>query len=338
MGTLVYTDSAADPEVLRDRVVAVIGYGNQGAAQAQNMRDSGVGNVLVGNRDDDYAGRATAADFSVLPIGDAARRADVVLLLIPDEAQPEVFRSDIAAGLRPGDTLVVASGYNVTFGLLEVPAGVDVVMVAPRMIGAAVRSRYRSGEGFPCLVSVEHDARGAAQATMLAVARAIGGTRAGAIVSSAREEAALDLFSEQAVWPAIMSVLRAGYEVLHEAGFSDEAVLHEMYLSGEPAEVFKQVATAGLFGQLPLHSQTSQYGQLRNLLRLDTTELADRFRRVLNDDILSGAFAGEWSSHAATAESTLADLTRRARRHPLATAEQTVLRGSEPGHRRARGQ
>lgn len=329
-GTLVYTDGDADPKVLRDRVVAVIGYGNQGAAQARNMRDSGVPNIVVGNRDDDYAARAAAAGFSVLPIGDAARRADVVLLLVPDEAQPEVFRSDVAGRLRPGDTLVVASGYNLTFGLLEPPAGVDVVMVAPRMIGAAVRSRYLSGVGFPCLVSVETDTRGAAPATMLAVARAIGGTRAGAIVSSAREEAALDLFSEQAVWPAIMSVLRAGYEVLHEAGFSDEAVLHELYLSGEPAEVFQRVATAGLLGQLPLHSQTSQYGQLRNLLRLDTSELIDRFRRVLHDDILSGAFAREWSAHAATAESTLADLTRRAGRHPSAAAEQAVLWRGEP--------
>jgi ketol-acid reductoisomerase len=321
MSATVYTDADASVETLAGRAVAVIGYGNQGAAQAQNLRDSGV-SPLVGNREDEYAPPAREAGFAVHPIAAAARAGAVVMLLIPDEVAPGVFSAEIAPHLVPGDTLVVASGYNVTFGLLDVPEGVDVVMVAPRMIGAAVRSRFSSGIGYPCFLSVERDATGGALATALGLARAVGGTRGGAIASSAREEAALDLFSEQAIWPAILGALRAGYEVLAAAGFSDEAILNEMYLSGEPAEVFAQAAEQGLLGQLPLHSQTSQYGQLRALLGTDTADVAERFSRILHRDILSGAFAGEWS---AAPEGVVRLLAEQARAHPLARAEGAVL-------------
>jgi ketol-acid reductoisomerase len=320
--TTIYIDADADPVALEGMTVAVLGYGNQGHAQAQNMRDSGI-EVVVGNRDDDYAGRARDDGFPTRSLRQAATDADVVLLLIQDEVQPGVFAEQVAPGLRGGDTLVVASGYNIAFGLLEVPDGVDAVMVAPRMIGAAVRSRFVEGVGSPCLVSVERDSTGRGWETALAVARAIGGTRAGAIASSAREEAALDLFSEQAVWPAILSVLRTSYEVLRDAGFSDEAVLYELYLSGEPAEVFAHVARDGLLGQLPLHSQTSQFGQLKTLLGLETGELAQRFTAVLHEDILSGAFAREWS--ATDAGRRLRELHDRARAHPMAAAEREVL-------------
>jgi ketol-acid reductoisomerase len=161
------------------------------------------------------------------------------------------------------------------------------------------------------------------------VAKAIGGTRGGAVASSAREEAALDLFSEQATWPVILGVLRSAYEVLHGAGFSDEAVLNEMYLSGEPAEVFAHAAAEGLMNQLTLHSQTSQYGQLRALLGTDTAELAERFSRVLHGDILSGAFATEWS---AAGEDAVRALTERARQHPLSAAEDAVLGNRASGN------
>jgi ketol-acid reductoisomerase len=325
MTVTVYTDSDADRGVLAGRTVAVLGYGNQGAAQANNMRDSGIDRLIVGNRDDEYLPPARDAGFDTRSIADAARDADVALLLIPDEVQPEVFAEQIAPGLTAGNTLVVASGYNVAFGLLDVPAGVDIVMVAPRMIGAAVRTRYVDEVGFPCFVSVERDAGGNALATTLAIASAIGGTRAGAVASSAREEAALDLFSEQAIWPAVMAVLRTSYEVLHAAGFSDEAILNEMYLSGEPAEVFAHVARKGLLGQLGLHSHTSQYGQLRGLATLDTGSLTSRFSAVLRDDILSGAFAREWSEVSADPERRLAELRTKAAEHPLAKAERAVI-------------
>jgi ketol-acid reductoisomerase len=325
--TTTYTDADARLEMLEGRPVAVIGFGNQGAAQAHNLRDSGVAHVVVGNRDDSYAAAAASAGFEVVAIAEAARRGQVVLLLIPDETQAAVFAGEIAPGLSPGDALVVASGYNVAFGLLEAPAGVDVVMVAPRMIGAGVRSLYQEGSGFPCLVSVERDATGQALDTALAVAKAIGGTRAGAIASSAMEEAALDLFSEQAVWPAILSVFRVAYEVLSAEGFSDEAILSELYLSGEPAEVLAKAAEMGLIGQLALHSQTSQYGQLRTLADLDESPQRAAFTGVLRDGILSGAFAKEWST--IDGEGEIARLRARAAAHPLAEAERRI-RASGP--------
>lgn len=325
MRARIYRDADADLGVLAERVVAVIGYGNQGRAQAQNLRDSGV-RVVVGNREDDYRDQAVEDGFEVLDIDQAVRAARVVLLLIPDEIQPDVVAAHIAPGLRPGDTVVVASGYNLTFGLLELADDVDVVMVAPRMIGEGVRDRYVRGIGYPCLVSAEHDRTGTALATALAVARGIGATAGGAVASSAREEAALDLFTEQAIWPAVFAVLQASYEVLARAGFSDDAILDEMYLSGEPAEVFARVARMGLLDQLRTHSRTSQYGQLSNLERsADLVEtLRRRFTDVLEGDILSGSFAGDWSGSGTDPEARIRALRDRAAEHPLVAAERAV--------------
>lgn len=322
MHARIHRDDDVDPTALHGRTPAVLGFGNQGSAQARNLRDSGFA-PLVGNRDDAYAEPAREAGFEVLTIAEATRRGDVALLLVPDEIQPDLVTTDVTPNLTPGDTLVLASGYNWHFGLLDVPDGVDVVMVAPRMIGAAVRDRYVARTGFPCFVSVERDATGTAWATALGVAHAIGGTRGGAIESSAREEAALDLFSEQAVWPAVLDTLRSAHAVAVEAGFSEEAVLYELYLSAEPAEVFTHAARDGLFGQLGLHSRTSQYGQLRALRTLAAEYgQRERFARVLHDDILSGAFAAEWST--AEAGERLDAMRAEARTSPLAQAERGV--------------
>lgn len=320
-----FHDEDADLTRLTGQTVAVIGYGNQGSAQAQNLRDSGV-HVVVGNRDDDYRPRAVQAGFEVVEIAEAARRGQVVLLLIPDEVQPEVFAEQMAPGLQAGDTLVVASGYNVTFGLLPLPAGIDVVMVAPRMIGAAVRARYERRAGYPCFVSAEQDSSGHALQTALAVARGIGATAAGAVASSAREEAALDLFSEQAIWPAVFAIFQAGYEVLAGAEFSDDAILDEMYLSGEPGEVLARAAELGLLEQLHVHSRTSQYGQLSNLAQEKELQenLRERFAFVLHDEILSGRFAQRWSGPGSTAETQLDALYEHANTHPLLAAERAV--------------
>jgi ketol-acid reductoisomerase len=320
-----YHDADADLEILDGRTVAVIGYGNQGRAQAQNLRDNGV-DVIVGNRDDEYRATAEADGWDVLTIREAARRGQVLLLLIPDEVQPQVMAAEITPVLAASATLVVASGYNIAFRLLPVADGIDVVMVAPRMIGVGVRDRFRQRRPFPCFVSVENDATGTALATALAVARGIGATTGGAVASSATEEAALDLFSEQALWPAILAVLHASYEVLAAAGFSDDAILDEMYLSGEPAEIFARAADMGLLGQLPTHSRTSQYGQLTGLERSGALMAAmrDRFGAVLRDDILSGAFAREWSDRLPDADKTLRTLRERAASHPLIAAESEV--------------
>jgi ketol-acid reductoisomerase len=324
MSTPIYYDKDADLSIIQAKQLAFIGYGNQGAAQAQNLRDSGVSEILIGNREDPYKDTAIADGFQVVSIPEAAAWGDVVLLLIPDEEQPQVFREQIAPYLRAGMTLVVASGYNVAFQLFELPTFIDVIMVAPRMIGAGVRERYLRGKPYPCFISVERDVSGNAFTLALSIARGIGATRGGAILSSAREEAALDLFSEQAIWPVILVAFRTAYQVLHEAGFSDEAILYEMYLSKEPAEVFERIADQGLFGQLTLHSHTSQFGQLRASLTDDGSGLYERFKRVLNEDILSGRFAQEWSDVQAKGLEHLEHMRAKAFASDLARAEAHV--------------
>lgn len=325
MSAPIYYDNDADLSIVQGKRLAFIGFGNQGAAQSQNLRESGVNEIVIGNRDDAYKQAALDAGFRVVSIPEASAWGEVVFLLIPDEEQPRVFREQIGPYLQPGTTLVVASGYNIAFNLLAVPESVDIVMVAPRMIGAGVRDRFLRGEPYPCFISVERDLSGNALALALSIARGIGATRGGAVASSAMEEAALDLFSEQAVWPTILLAMQAAYEVLHAAGFSDEAILYEMYLSKEPAEVFERFADQGVFGQLTLHSHTSQYGQLRNLLAENGAALRERFAHVLHDDILSGAFAREWSDVQAKGPERLEQLRAKALEGPLAQAEKRVM-------------
>jgi ketol-acid reductoisomerase len=329
MSTPIYYDKDADLSIIQSKRLALIGYGNQGAAQAQNLRDSGVSEILIGNRDDHYKQAAVAANFRVASIPETANWGDVVFLLIPDEEQPQVFREQIAPHLRAGSTLVVASGYNVAFQLFDLPGSIDVIMVAPRMIGAGVRERYLRREPYPCFISVERDVSGNAFKLALSIARGIGATRGGAILSSAQEEAALDLFSEQAIWPIIFVTFRTAYEVLHQAGFSDEAILYEMYLSKEPAEVFERIAEQGLFEQLSLHSHTSQYGQLRALLGDDGSWLYKRFKGILEDDILSGRFAREWSDVQAKGPERLEQMRAQAFDSPMARADTLVRGGKE---------
>jgi len=326
MGATIYFDNDADLSIVRGKRLAFIGYGNQGAAQSQNLRESGVSEIVIGNRDDAYKQAAVDAGFRVMSIAEAAAWGDVVFLLIPDEEQPAVFSEQIGPHLRPGSTLVVASGYNIAFNLLDMPESVNILMVAPRMIGAGVRDRFLRGEPYPCFVSVERDVSGNALALALSIACGIGATRGGAVTSSAMEEAALDLFSEQAVWPSILLTMQAAYEVLHAAGFSDEAILYEMYLSKEPAEVFERFADQGVFGQLTLHSRTSQYGQLRALLSSNAEALRERFTHVLHDDILSGTFAREWSDVQAKGSERLEQLRASVLASPLAQAEQGVMK------------
>jgi ketol-acid reductoisomerase len=324
MSTRIYYDTDADLSIVQNKRLAFIGYGNQGAAQAKNLRDSGAREIVIGNQEDSYKEAALADGFRVVSIAEAAAWGDVIFLLIPDEYQPQLFREQIAPHMRPGTALVIASGYNLAFNLLALTDKFDVIMVAPRMIGAGVRERYLRGEPYPCFVSVERDASGNSLSLALSIARSIGATRGGSIQSSALEEAALDLFSEQAIWPTIITAFQKAYEVLHQAGFSDEAILYEMYLSKEPAEVFERMAEQGFFGQLSLHSHTSQYGQLRAMAADDGMWLRDHFKQVL-DGILSGRFAQEWSDVQNSGEERLERLRAETLTSPFAQAEKRVM-------------
>jgi ketol-acid reductoisomerase len=228
----IYHDQDADLETLAGKTLAVIGYGNQGRSQALNLRDSGL-RVVVGNVGDESLARARDEGFEATPIAEACARADAILLLVPDEVMPGVYERDVAPSLRSGDLLDFASGYNIAFGLIRPPADVDVVMVAPRMIGPGVRDAYTDGRGFPSFVGVHQDASGQARQRMLALAKGLGSTRAGCIEMSFRDEACLDLFTEQGFGPAFGRVLTTAVETLVDAGFPPEAVLLELYLSGD---------------------------------------------------------------------------------------------------------
>jgi ketol-acid reductoisomerase len=293
----VYHDEDADLGALAGETIAVIGYGNQGRSQALNLRDSGL-RVLVGNIGDAARAQAAAEDFEVLDVAAAAARADVVMLLIPDEVMPEVYTRDVVPGLRPGNCVSFASGYNVAFGLIAPAANLDVVLVAPRMIGPGVRDRYLAGEGFPSFVTVHQDATGRARARMLALAKGIGSTRAGCLELTMAQEAHLDLFTEQGFGPAMGIALRQSIELLIEQGYPPEAVLMELYMSGELAYTAQRFVDTGLVAQMDFHSHTSQYGSMTRSARLMDVDLKPRLLAAL-DDIRSGRFAAEWTAEQA---------------------------------------
>ncbi len=320
----VYYDRDADLSVLKDRTIGVIGYGNQGRAQALNLRDSGV-RVIVGNLEDEYASQARQDGFSPVPIADAVRVVDIVMVLIPDEVQPQVYERDIAPGLREGDTLSFASGYNVHFGLIVPPGNVDVIMVAPRTIGQRVRTAFEAGGGVNADVDVRQDYSGKGWPTALAIAKAIGCTRAGAFRTSFGTEAELDLFSEQALWPALFDCLLAAYEVLAEHGYPKEAAALEIYASGEAADIFAAMARKGIFEQMRLHSPTSQYGVLSR--RKDATGGSEALRQRMREAlayIRNGNFAKEWKNEEKAGYPRFSRLKEEAFRHPITEADRDV--------------
>lgn len=318
----VYHDEDADLSLLEGRQIAVIGYGNQGRAQALNLRDSGL-DVIVGNREDDYAERAQEDGFPVLPIAQATVEADIIVLLIPDEVAPAVFGADIAPHLAEGNVLVFASGYNIAFGFITPPPFVDVVLVAPRMIGAGVRDLYVAGRGFPSFIGVAQDPSGRAKEIALALAKGIGSTRAGVVETTFAQEAELDLFTEQCFGPAFGHVLTTAVELLLEEGYPPEAVLLELYMSGELSYTLGKIAELGLIEQSELHSHTSQYGSMSRGMRFILPELRNRMQEGL-EEIRSGRFAQEWAAEQAAGCPTLKMLKEAARSLPLHRLEREL--------------
>jgi ketol-acid reductoisomerase len=290
----VYHDEDADIGALAAETVAVIGYGNQGRSQALNLRDSGL-RVIVGNIGDAARARAAEEGFEVFDVAGASARADVVMLLIPDEVMPEVYGRDVVPGLRAGKCISFASGYNVAFDLIAPARDLDVVLLAPRMIGPGVRDRYVEGKGFPSFVAVHQDATGRAKARLLALARGIGSTRAGCLELTMAQEAALDLFTEQGFGPLMGVAFRQSIELLIEEGYPPEAVLMELYMSGELGYTYQRAADTGLIAQMDFHSHTSQYGSMTRSARLLDIDLKPRLKAAL-DDIRSGRFATEWTA------------------------------------------
>ena len=320
----IYTDDDASLDPLAGMTATILGYGNQGRAQALNLRDSGI-RVVVGNRQDSYLEEARADGFETMAIPEAATLGDFLFVLTTDESQPQIWESQIAPGLSVGNTLVWASGYNVGYGLIAPPRDVDVVMVAPRMTGNFVRRLYERGQGAVAQVAVHQDASGEAWARMMAVAKGIGATRAGVFESSFREEAELDLFAEQVVWAGLVAWFEECFRLGIEHGFSPELMVLELYGSGEAAEILGMMARNGFYKQMARHSTTSQYGTLSRSRHLLDDEIKSKMRDSLVNDIKGGAFAQEWSREQAAGAKELARLKEKALQNAMSRAEGVVL-------------
>jgi ketol-acid reductoisomerase len=284
--TTIYHDDDADLAALAGASVAVVGYGNQGRSWALNLRDSGL-DVSVCVRADASRDQAVADGFPAGELADAAA-ADVVCVLVPDDVIPWLPLS------RSGDGLtILASGYTLAFDRFD-PAG-DVGMVAPRMLGPEVRRCYEEGIGFITAVGVHRDVTGRTRERILAVAKAIGGLRQGAVELTPKQEAVLDLAVEQALSPALTSIHATFVQVMLEQGIPLEAVLTELVLSGEVERTMRLVRESGYAAQFGFHSPTSQYGQLSRRGAYDHLDLVTTMRRLV-DDIASGRFADEWDA------------------------------------------
>jgi ketol-acid reductoisomerase len=288
----IFFSSQTSQNNLAGQTVSVIGYGNQGRAQALNLRDNGA-KVIIGNIDDPYKERAQKDGFSVADLPQAAAQADYLLLLIPDEVLPSVFAEHIKPHLAPRTVLSFASGYTVAFNLIELPPDVDVVLVAPRMIGVGVRERFLTKTGFYCFIGVHQDTSGKAQEHLLAITNGIGGLIKPAIEVTFKQEAVLDLFNEQAFGPAFGRVLLSSIAVLTEKGIPPEAVLVEMYISEEMAYTYQQMARTGLVRQTLFHSHTSQYGAISRGIRFGNLDLKSQMKKIYAE-IENGSFAKEW--------------------------------------------
>jgi ketol-acid reductoisomerase len=311
-----------DESPLANRTIAVLGYGNQGRSQALNLRDSGY-EVVVGNRADDYRPRAIEDGMDIRDIADAVAVADVVLLNVPDEVQPAVYEAAIAPNLRPGGAICVSHGFNFHFGTIDPRPDLDVLMVAPKMIGEFVRSHYLDGSGFASLVAVHQDASGQALGLARARAKARGGGPKGAGQSTFEEETVTDLFGEQAGGAGALRSTIFAFETLVEAGYDPDIVALELYASGELADVMRAVSRDGMLNSLFLHSSASRYGQLSRAERMIPIEAKDTLRGVLAD-IQSGAFAAELSEVAADGYRRVSDLLSEYGRHPLFASEGRV--------------
>ncbi|HEX6967260.1 MAG TPA: ketol-acid reductoisomerase [Micromonosporaceae bacterium] len=288
----VFYDDDADLSLIQGRKVAVLGYGSQGHAHALSLRDSGV-DVVVGLPEGSRSRpKAEEQGLRVLTPAEAAAEADVIMILAPDTVQRTLYAESVAPNLAAGKALFFGHGFNIRYGLIQPPADVDVAMVAPKGPGHLVRRQYVDGKGVPCLVAVEQDATGNALALALSYAKAIGGTRAGAIRTTFKEETETDLFGEQAVLCGGASALvQAGFEVLTEAGYAPEVAyfecLHELKL------IVDLMYEGGIARMRYSVSDTAEYGDYSRGPRVIDTRVKDEMRRILAE-IQSGEFAREW--------------------------------------------
>jgi ketol-acid reductoisomerase len=312
----VYYDRDADVNLIKAKKVAVAGYGSQGHAHALNLRDSGVKDVVVALREGSAARKkAEAAQFKVVTPAEAAKWADVMMVVTPDEGQARLYADDLRPNLKKGAALAFAHGFNIHFRLIEPRADLDVFMVAPKGPGHTVRAEYQRGAGVPSLFAVEQNASGNAHDIGLAYAAAIGSGRAGIIETTFREECETDLFGEQSVLcGGLTSLIMAGYETLVDAGYAPEMAyfecVHEVKL------IVDLIYEGGIANMRYSISNTAEYGDYTRGPRLIDAQVKERMKGIL-DDIQSGRFAREWMLENASGQPSFKAMRRRSAEHDI---------------------
>lgn len=317
----VYYDKDANLDIIKSKKVAIIGYGSQAHAHAQNLRDSGVNEVKIALREGSNSiVKAQNAGFEVLSNKEAAAWADLVMILVPDELQQDLYNQDLKDNLKPGATIAFAHGLNIHFNLIEAREDLDVIMVAPKGPGHTVRGEYAKKGGVPCLVAIAQDKSGNALNTALSYASAIGGGRSGIIETTFREECETDLFGEQAVLcGGVTALIQSGFETLTEAGYAPEMAyfecLHEMKL------IVDLLYEGGIANMRYSISNTAEYGDLTRGPRVVTQETKAEMKKILNE-IQSGEFVREFMNENKTGKKNFEALRAKGREHSIeATGE-----------------
>jgi ketol-acid reductoisomerase len=311
----VYYEKDADRSLIAARKVAVIGYGSQGHAHALNLKDSGI-DVRVGLREGSSSkAKAEQAGLRVLPVDQAAAEADLIMILLPDTEQREVYEQSIAPHLSGGDAIFFAHGFNIRFGQIVPPDGVDAAMVAPKGPGHLVRRTYEDGGGVPCLIAVAQDASGKARDLALSYADAIGGSRAGVLETTFEEETETDLFGEQVVLcGGLTALVQAGFETLVDAGYQPESAyfecLHELKL------IVDLMYEQGIGGMRYSISDTAEYGDVTRGPRIINDSVKAEMRKIL-DEIQQGQFAEEWINESRSGRKRFNELREAGRKHQI---------------------
>jgi len=309
-----YYDKDADLSLLKDKTIGVIGYGSQGHAQAQNLRDSGL-KVIIGSIPDELAAQAKRDGFQVMDIAEAAQAADIIVMLIPDQVQRQVYYSEVEQGLKPGKMLMFAHGFNIHYGQILPPPDVDVTMVAPKGPGHRLREVFVQGSGVPALVAVHQNATETAKQVALAYAKGIGATRAGVLTTTFKEETETDLFGEQTVLcGGVTALVKTAFETLVEAGYQPEVAyfecMHELKLI---VDLFYE---GGMKYMRYSISDTAEYGDYTRGPRVIDEHVRDTMRRILVE-IQDGSFAREWILENQAGRPGFMALRRQNAEHPI---------------------